>query len=313
MKIAFIMDRLEDVEFYKDTSCFLMNVAQQRGHEVFYVMVEDLFVEQSQVKCYAAKPILKYNGEKLLNLELEELELFDLNSFDVVLNRKDPPFDMNYIYLTYLLDLVKDEVLVVNDPQGVRSANEKFYALNFPSLIPETLVTRKISEVKRFLGKFGDEGLVLKPLDAKGGEGIFRLRPNDPNKNQLIEMMVDGGERYVVAQEFLPAIKEGDKRIVVLNGEPLSAFVRIPKADDFRGNVSAGATSKEAGITADDRQIVEQLSPFLKENGLWLVGLDVIGGKVTEINVTSPIIGFEHHPENGEKIFDFIENKLQNV
>ncbi len=310
MKIAFVMDPAEQLELYKDTSCFLMNVAQKRGHEVVFVEVGNIFVEEGEARCHGSVPVLDYEDDKLVNLSLKNERLYDLKEFDVILNRKDPPFDMNYIYLSYILDLVKDEVLVLNDPKGVRSANEKFYALNFPEFIPDTVVTRRIDDVRRFLEKHQENGLVLKPLDGKGGEGIFRLKADDVNKNQLMEVMTQGGEQYVVAQEFLPAIDQGDKRIVILNGEAISAFVRVPKEDDFRGNVSAGASSHLAEITDDELGMVNALKPFLVENGLWLVGLDVIGGKITEINVTSPIIGFQHHPENGERIIDFLERKV---
>lgn len=309
MKIAFLMDRVEDLELYKDTSCFLIGAAMDRGHEVFYVNVDDVFVGNGVPVCHAWRPELTYDAEgKLRRLDLVDEKVVELSGFDVILNRKDPPFDMNYIYLTYILDLVKDEVFVLNDPSGVRSANEKFWAMNFAGVIPDTLVTRRKSDVLEFLERHKDAGIVLKPLDGKGGEGVLRLTSDDVNRNQLAEMMT--GDRYVMAQEFLKEIKEGDKRIVILDGEPISAFVRIPSADDFRGNISAGATSKSVILGEADRALVSSLAPFLKENGLWLVGLDVIGGKVTEINVTSPIIGFDHHPENGEKIIEFLEDKV---
>lgn len=310
LKIAFLMDPVENLKVLGDSSCAMMNAALDRGHQVYYVDYRDVYVQSQVVKCDFSGVELVLQPDGLIGeVVLVNQKKGNLKDFDVIINRVDPPFNMNYIYLTYVLDLVKEDVFVMNEPRGVRTVNEKFYALNFGDMIPDTLVARRKKDVLEFLQKHQELGCVMKPLDGKGGDGVLRLRADDVNKNELIKIATNGGQDFVMVQEFLPAIKEGDKRIVLLGGEILNAFLRLPGAGDFRGNLSAGASSVVAEVTEKEREMVERLKSFIEENGLYLVGLDVIGEKITEMNVTSPIIGFQHFPENAAKVIEFLEEK----
>jgi glutathione synthase len=220
-------------------------------------------------------------------IALGALEEVCLHDVDAVLVRTDPPFDSDYLWCTLMLDRVKEDTLVVNDPHGLRQANEKLYACYFPQLMPRTLVTSDKAKVKRFIAEVGGKA-VIKPLGGAGGEGVLTLSLDDLNLNTIIELTTHNGKRVAMAQEFLPAVREGDKRILVLEGEPLGAILRVPRADDVRSNIHAGGSVVKATISADERRMVETLKPRLRQDGLHLVGIDVIGGKLTEINVTSP-------------------------
>lgn len=308
LNIGFVIDAPSSIHLEEDSSCRLIDESIKRGHKAHYIIESDLFVENGVPFAYSHTPHIDFKEE---TLSLSNKEKIRLDSLDVILLRKDPPFNMDYIYLTYILEMVEDKVLCINKPSSVRSINEKFYAQNFPNLTPKTLITKNIEDLKEFLGQ-NEGGIVLKPLDLKGGSGIFKVISGDPNKNELIKASTLNGTSYTVAQEYLPGIKEtGDKRITILNGEILNAILRVPKADDFKGNICAGATAQKTDITPKEQKICSQLKEFFLSNGLYFVGLDFIDEKITEINVTSPITGFNLYPENSARILDFIEKKAQ--
>jgi glutathione synthase len=209
-----------------------------------------------------------------------------LSELDILFLRKDPPVDVEFVRATQMLEIAPGP-LWINRPSGLRAANEKLFALRFPDLCPTSLVTRDIARLRSFIESIGGDA-VVKPLDGCGGQGVVRVRDGDPNFNALLEMTTDGGRTAVLAQAFLPAVREGDKRIIVLDGEPLGAVLRVPRAGELRANFAAGGTGEAAAITPRDREICRRLAPDLRALGLWLAGIDVIGGKLTEVNVTSP-------------------------
>lgn len=300
------MDAPQNLHLEEDSSCRLIAEGLKRGHIIHYLMADEVFVEQGVPMAYSHIPLLDLAKPEL---KLNERKKIKLEELDVIIIRKDPPFNMNYIYLTYILEMVEEKVLCINRPSSIRTINEKFYAQNFPQFTPTTLITKSIEDLKAFLNQHS-QGIVLKPLDLKGGSGIFKVVSNDPNKNELIKTATADGSNYTVAQEYLPGIKtKGDKRITILNGEPINAILRVPREDDFKGNICAGATAEKTDISAQEQKICSELKSFLLSNGLYLVGMDFIDEKITEINVTSPIIGFDLYPENQVKIFDFIEDK----
>lgn len=310
LKIGVIMDPIERIDVDKDTTFVLMLEAQGRGHEVYYMELADLFIRTGvpagrfrRVSVARATP----------HYRLGEENTQPLDGFDVVLMRKDPPFDLKFFFVTHLLSLVdRTRCLVVNDPLGLREANEKLFALNFPELIPPTMVTSDMARLKRFMGELGGE-MIIKPLDGCGGSGVFYLHHKDRNTNALLEAATDNGRTYIMAQRYLPEIRKGDKRIIVLDGEPIGAVLRVPREDEHRGNIHVGGKCVKAEITARDREICRVLAPSLRRLGLDFVGLDVIGDYLTEVNVTSPTGVQEVNALDGvqleRQIIAFIEQK----
>ena len=285
MHIALILDHLDDLKPYKDTSLAIMREAANRGHALFIAMQGDLFLRHEKVRILS-KPFTFSEGVNWY--ALGEVVESSPSDFDVVLMRKDPPFDNEFLYSTYLLDLAeKQGARVLNHPVSVRDWNEKLSIANFPQFAPEFLVTREQSLIREFLRAHGD--IVVKPLDGMGGSSVFRLTQLDPNISVILETMTDFGKRTVMAQRYLTAIKDGDKRIIVINGEPIPyALARIPMAGETRGNLAAGGTGVAQLLTKRDLEIASTVGKMLKQKGLFLVGLDVIGEYLTEINVTSP-------------------------
>ena len=285
MRIAIILDHLDDLKPYKDTSLAIMREAKKRGHQLFVAMQGDVFLRHEKVRVLA-QPFDFAEGDVWYTLG----DVFESapSDFDVVLMRKDPPFDNEFLYSTYLLDLAeKQGARVLNHPVSVRDWNEKLSIANFPQFAPEFLVTREQNLIREFLRSHGD--IVVKPLDGMGGSSIFRLTQLDPNISVILETMTNFGKRTVMAQRYLPAIKDGDKRIIVINGEPVPySLARIPMAGETRGNLAAGGTGVAQPLSARDAEIAKTVGRVLKEKGLFLVGLDVIGDHLTEINVTSP-------------------------
>jgi glutathione synthase len=219
---------------------------------------------------------------------LQEARTVPLDFFDVVFMRKDPPFDMAYFFATHLLGLVDSKrTLVVNDPRGLREANEKLYALNFPTVIPPSIVTADADRLKTFMRELGGE-MIVKPLDGAGGSGVFHLHDGDRNLNAILEGSTQDGTRLVMGQQYLPAARQGDKRVIVLAGEPIGAVLRIPREDEHRGNIHVGGRVERIAVDDCDREICRTLAPRLAADGLYFVGLDVIGGFLTELNITSP-------------------------
>jgi len=286
LRILYVMDPLARVLVDKDTTFAFMLEGQGRGHEQHHCGIEDLFVDRSAPH---ARVRLASVARAEPHYTLGDDRTVPLGSFDVVFMRKDPPFDLAYFFATHVLGLVDPRTtLVVNDPRGLREANEKLYALHFPELIPESLVSADPARLKAFMEALGGE-MIVKPLDGCGGTGVFHLQRGDRNLNAILELSTLNGTRMVMAQRYLPAVRsEGDKRLIVLAGEPLGAIRRVPQEDETRGNIHVGGRVERAAVEARDREICRRMAARLEADGLYFVGLDVIGGLVTEVNVTSP-------------------------
>ncbi len=286
IKIAVLMDDIKDIKPHKDSSLAMMLEATKRHWEIYTFDSHDLFAKEGQVFASCAKTHVFDDTQHWYEKE-PETELV-LEEFNVILMRKDPPFDMNYIYATYFLEQAeKKGVLIVNKPQSLRDANEKFFALNFPHCIAKTLVSSNQKQLKSFINT--QNVGVVKPLDGMGGKDIFKLEQGDDNINKVLDYLTHQGSVPIMAQEFLPEIVQGDKRILLINGQPIDyALARMPAKGSFKGNLAAGATGVGQPLTGRDRYLCEQIAPTLKAKGLMFVGLDVIGDYITEINVTSP-------------------------
>ncbi|MFC3031981.1 glutathione synthase [Pseudoalteromonas fenneropenaei] len=286
IKLGIISDPISGFNIKKDTGFAMMLAAQERGYEVYYMEMNDLFLLQGRAMATAAKATVYNNVEHWYDLApKQEMALDEL---DVILMRKDPPFDTEYIYATYILERAEDAgVLVVNKPQSLRDANEKLFTAWFSEHTPETLVTRSQAQIRAFLAKHQD--IILKPLDGMGGASIFRVRADDPNIGVICETLTEHGSRFAMAQTYIPAIKEGDKRVLVVDGEVIPyCLTRIPQNGETRGNLAAGGRGEARPISDSDRRIAEAVAPTLKAKGLLFVGLDIIGDRLTEINVTAP-------------------------
>lgn len=285
MRLVFVLDPLDSLKTHKDTSLAIMREAAQRGHELFVAMQGDLLLRQDKVRLMTRS--FKFTQDASWH-QLGVASETAPDDFDAVLMRKDPPFDNEFLYSTYLLELAAEQgALILNNPQSVRDWNEKLSVARFPQFAPELLVTGNNDLIREFLAEHGD--IVVKPLDGMGGSSVFRLHSTDHNISVILETITDFGRRTIMAQRYLPEIKAGDKRIIVIDGEPLPyALARIPKAGETRGNLAAGGTGVAQPLTKRDREIAETVGATLKKKGLFLVGLDVIGEHLTEINVTSP-------------------------
>ena len=285
-KIGIVMDPISDITVKKDSSFAMMLAAQAKGWTLYYMEQHDLFLHEGVVSAEMRLVSVQDNAEHWY--QFEEAETVALSELDAVLMRKDPPFDMEYIYSTYLLELAQHEgVLIVNNPKSLRDANEKLFTAWFPQCCPATLVTRKDSLIRDFHQQHGD--IILKPLDGMGGASIFRIKQGDPNLSVIIETLTNYGKTSIMAQQFIPEISEGDKRILMINGEPVPyALARIPAKGETRGNLAAGGRAEGQPLSDHDKWICQQVGPTLREKGLLFVGLDVIGNYLTEINVTSP-------------------------
>lgn len=285
MKLLFIIDPIHQLKSYKDTSVAMMRAAAARGHSLLVCEQHDLYLQQASVHVRANALSLTANESWY---ELGASEHYLPSVFDAVLMRKDPPFDNEYLYSTYLLELAAQQgARVLNNPTAIRSWNEKLSVAKFPQFAPEFLVTNNNARIRDFLTQHQD--IVVKPLDGMGGSGIFRLTEQDPNIGAILETVTEYEQRTIMAQRYLPAIKQGDKRILVINGEPAPyALARIPKPGETRGNLAAGGKGVAQPLTERDWEIARTVGKTLKAEGLFLVGLDVIGEHLTEINVTSP-------------------------
>ncbi|MGB7441238.1 MAG: glutathione synthase [Coleofasciculaceae cyanobacterium] len=294
MKFAFIIDPLSRLDPGHDTSVALMEAAQALGHEVWATQLEKLSVINSQAWALLERveltPVQLVEGRWLAEEKwytTSEAVLQNLEEMDAVFMRTDPPVTIPYLYATYILDYINPQTtLVINTPAGLRRANEKMYALQFKDVIPETIVSQDKSIIRQFLEQ--REAAVLKPLGGKAGEGILFLEEGDRNFNSLVEVSTQKGVEPVMVQTYLPAAKEGDKRIILLNGEPIGAVNRIPTGKEFRGNMAVGGRVAATEITPQDQKICAAVGPRLRQDGLYFVGIDVIGDYLTEVNVTSP-------------------------
>jgi len=312
IKLGMVMDPIGQINIKKDTSFAMLLEAQVRGWELHYMELGDLFL--SNGVAYARTRTVQVQRDHsgwYGFLGEQELALSELN---VIMMRKDPPFNQEYIYATYILEQAESQgVYVVNKPQSLRDANEKMFTAWFPQCCTDTLVAREPNKIRSFLQKHQE--IILKPLDGMGGASIFYVRENDPNLSVILETMTEHSQRFIMAQKYLPDIKNGDKRILMVNGEPVPyCLARIPASGESRGNLAAGGRGEGRELSTRDRWIAEQVGPTLKEKGLVFVGIDVIGDYLTEVNVTSPTCVQELDKQFGINIsallMDHIETKL---
>lgn len=285
LSLLFVMDPIDAIDVDKDTTFVLMLAAQERGHHVHFCELADLSVEEGKPVARLRHAALRRERGRHATLgEPRTLAIDD--AVDVVFQRKDPPVDTDYVTATQILALCR-RAIVLNRPDTVIWANEKLYAVQFPDLMPATRVSRRIPEFVDFLAKLGGE-MIVKPLGGKGGEGVFHLRHDDRNLFSILEQVTGFGTRWAMAQRYVPEVRRGDKRILLLEGDPIGAVLRVPAAGETRANLHVGGTPARAPLDDDDRRIVERLRPHLERDGLFFVGIDVIGGRLTEVNVTSP-------------------------
>ena len=312
MKIAFQMDPIEYVDINADSTFRLAEEAQNRGHDLYVYTPNDLTFNRGKVAAKVRSISLKRKMGDHVNFG--EVELLDLSEFGVIWLRQDPPFDMGYITNTHLLDLVAKETLIVNNPFWVRNLPEKLLVLEFPDLIPDTVISRDLDEIKEFKREFKD--IIVKPLYGNGGAGIFRLKEDDKNLTSLHELFSNLSSEPLIAQAFLPDVRNGDKRIILVDGSPVGAINRVPKAGEIRSNMHVGGKAEPAKLSQRDREICRAIGPTLKSKGQVFVGIDIIGEYLTEINVTSPT-GIQElerfdNVNIAEMIWHAVEEKLKN-
>jgi glutathione synthase len=284
LAVAIQMDPIDSIDINADSTFALALEAQARGHSLYHYLPRELSLREGRVVA-TARP-LAVRREEDNHFTLGEAVSVDLATMDVVLMRQDPPFDMAYISATHLLEHIHPATLVVNDPVHVRNAPEKLFVTHFAELMPPTLITTDTQEVSEFRKKYED--IVIKPLFGNGGSGVFHVSPQDENLNALLEMFTEFYREPIMVQKYLPAVREGDKRVILVNGKPVGGVSRVPKDGEARANMHVGARPEKTVITARDQEICDAIGPSLQENGLVFVGIDVIGGFLTEINVTSP-------------------------
>ncbi len=314
INLGIVMDPISGINIKKDSSFAMLMAAQARGWPLWYMEMGDLFLLDGEP--FASMRPLTVKPDPNGWYELGEPVEQKLSALDTVLMRKDPPFDTEYIYATYILERAEEEgTLIVNKPQSLRDANEKLFTAWFPKLTPTTLVTRSAAKIREFHQQHGD--IILKPLDGMGGASIFRVKAGDPNLGVIIETLTAHGQRYCMAQTFVPDITEGDKRILMIDGEPVPyCLARIPAKGETRGNLAAGGRGEARPLSEADKRIAAAVGPVLKSKGLIFVGLDVIGDRLTEINVTSPTcireIEAAFEVDIAGQLMDVIEAKLAN-
>ncbi|OUS12319.1 glutathione synthase [Rhodospirillales bacterium 47_12_T64] len=310
LSVAIQMDPISTIDINGDSSFILGLEAQKRGYKLFHYLARDLSMKGSRV--YARCSPVEFRREQGNHATLGDARLMDLADIDVVLMRQDPPFDMSYITATHLLDHVHPKTLVVNDPSWVRNCPEKIFIAEFPDLMPPTLITSDLEEIKAFRSEYKD--IIVKPLYGNGGAGVFHIKPDDENLNSVYEVLDQHYREPLIAQLYLSDVRKGDKRIILIDGEPAGAINRVPAEGEARSNMHVGGRPDPIGLTERDREICAAIGPTLKERGLLFVGIDVIGDYMTEINVTSPTGIQEINRFNGvtleADIWDAIEGKL---
>jgi len=313
MKLGVVMDPIGSINVKKDSTLAMLVEAQSRGWEIHYMEMADLFVDTGVPRARSRILSVSYDASGWFSFH-DEQEI-DLSQMDAVLMRKDPPFDTEYIYATYMLELAEAAgTLVVNKPQSLRDANEKMFTAWFPQCMPPSLVTRDEARLRQFLRQHGD--IIVKPLGGMGGTSIFRVQQDSPNIGVIFETLTRHGELYTMAQRYIPQIVEGDKRILVVDGEPVPyALARIPQAGETRGNLAVGGKGVGIELSARDRWICSEVAPTLVKKGLLFVGLDVIGDYLTEINVTSPTcireLDTQYKINISAQLFDSIERRIK--
>jgi glutathione synthase len=309
MRLLYIMDPVESILPDKDTTFAFLGAAQRRGHHNFFAEIAHLYVAGGELRANA-RGVMVHEGAPFVSLgEREDLGASDV---DAILIRKDPPFDRQYLHATLMLEHARGTTLVVNDPRGLREANEKLYAMNFPEFVPRTMVAADRALILDFVEAVGGTA-VVKPLDGAGGSGVFLLALGDHNLRSILDASTLEGRRLVIVQEYLPAVTAGDKRVLLLDGEPLGAILRIPRPGDLRSNIHVGGSVAPADLTPNETRMIEAIAPRLKSDGLVFVGLDIIGERLTEVNVTSPT-GIQQlgrfsgtHPE--DRVIEWIERR----
>jgi glutathione synthase len=309
LSVAVQMDHIASIRIAGDSTFALLLEAQRRGHRLVHYTPDRLALRSGSVSALVEPlTVADVPGN---HFSLGEAEMADLATMDVVLLRQDPPFDMAYVTTTHLLERIHPGTLVVNDPAEVRNAPEKLFVMDFPQLMPETLITRDAATIRGFRKEFGD--IVMKPLYGNGGQGVFRVKPEDENFGSLMDLFTSQFREPWVVQRYLPAVREGDKRIILVDGVFAGAVNRVPAPDDLRSNMVRGGAAETTAITAREREICETIGPELRRRGLLFVGIDVIGGLLTEINVTSPTglraIRRLGGPDLAATIWDAIEAK----
>ncbi|AAV83049.1 glutathione synthase [Idiomarina loihiensis] len=311
-KLAMVMDPIATVKTEKDTSFRLLLEAQARGYQCFYLEMGDLVIDNGQPMAFARE--VRVQDQKTDFYSLSDNEYRPLEDFDVIMMRKDPPFDSEFLYATQILELAEQRgSLVVNKPQSLRDCNEKLFTSWFADSIADTLVSSRADVIKAFHKKHGE--VILKPLDGMGGASIFKVGADGSNLGVIIETLTEKGQRYAMVQKYLPEIKDGDKRILIIDGEPVPySLARIPSAGETRGNLAAGGSGRAQPLSDSDWALARKVAPELKKRGLIIVGLDVIGDRITEINVTSPTCMREienaYDINIAELVFKAIEEKL---
>lgn len=318
LKIAVLMDSIETIKPYKDSSFAMMLSAQERGHQLYYFQQHNIVVSDGQA--YATTQAVTVTdvaqGEEVKQnyYTLGEPQKTKLSEFDAILMRKDPPFDLEYIYTTYQLEMAERQgTLIVNPPQSLRSVNEKFAISFFPELSPKTLISRNMDDIRSFIEQEGK--CVVKPMDGMGGMGIFKVSRDDANTNAILESL-GNGENTLMVQAYLDKVTAGDKRILLVDGQiPEYGLARIPQGKEFRANLAAGGIGEVQALTEQEKELCKKIQPWIQQMGLLFVGLDVISGHITEINVTSPTCIREIHNKTGENIaqrlIQVIEEKVQ--
>lgn len=307
-----VMDDIRTINYKKDSTLAMMWAISDKSHGLHYCLISDLWLDNGELKV-DSQPLTVFKDPSHF-YELGEKNTHLASEFDVILMRKDPPFDMRFLYSLYLLEYAqRDGVLVINNVESVRDCNEKLFATQFPHLMTPTIVTNKQSHIRDFIKTHQD--VIVKPLDGMGGMGIFRLTTDSPNIGSTLEMLTQLETLPVMAQQYLPAIKDGDKRILIVGGKPVDyCLARIPSQGETRGNLAAGGRGVAMPLTEGERAIANEVAPVLMAKGLWFVGLDVIGGQITEINVTSPTCVREIDDQCGTHIavdfIEFIESKV---
>lgn len=313
LKIGVVMDPIETINFKKDSTLAMLLEAQSRGWQLFYMLQTDLYMAHDVARA-KMKPLKVFNDSENW-FQLNQAEDLALETLDAILMRKDPPFDMDYIYSTYILEKAEDKgTLIINKAQSLRDANEKLFTNNFAQCMPATLVSSQTEHLTAFYKEQGD--IILKPLDGMGGASVFRIKPNDSNLSVIIETLTEHGTKLTMAQRFIPEIKQGDKRILLINGEPVPyALARIPAKGETRANLAAGGEGVGVELTDRDRWICKQVAPILKAKGLIFVGIDVIGNYLTEVNVTSPTcireLDKQYNINISALLMDWIEEQKQ--
>jgi glutathione synthase len=310
LTIAIQMDPIESIDISGDSTFVMALEAQARGHTLYHYLPQDLALTNGRIVA-GARP-LEVRREEGNHFTMGSQEWIDLTKVDVILMRQDPPFDMAYITATHLLEHVHPETLVVNDPAEVRNAPEKLFVTHFPDLMPPTLITSNQEQILEFREEHQD--IIVKPLFGNGGAGVFHITPGDENLNSLLEMFTELYREPIIIQRYEPAVRAGDKRIILIDGKPAGALNRVPAEGESRSNLHVGGTAKQSMLTKREEEICEAIGPTLKERGLIFVGIDVIGDYMTEINVTSPTCLQEINHFDGVKleadIWDVIQSKI---